>query len=73
MLEGCFAFGGLDALHKIDGIMRGENYLDRNENFWDKQAKRSTNLTQFYHFHQEELAKEFYLLWEACERLPANI
>jgi hypothetical protein len=25
MLWGCFAAGGTDALHKIDGIMRQEN------------------------------------------------
>ena len=25
---GCFAAGGTDALHKIDGIMRRENYLN---------------------------------------------
>ena len=28
MLWGCFAAGGTGALHKIDGIMRKENYLD---------------------------------------------
>jgi hypothetical protein len=25
---GCFAAGGTDALHKIDGIVRKENYVD---------------------------------------------
>ena len=29
MLWGCFAAGGAGALHKIDGIIRGENYVDR--------------------------------------------
>ena len=28
MLCGCFAAGGTGALHKIDGIMRKENYVD---------------------------------------------
>jgi hypothetical protein len=28
MLWGCFAAGGTDALHKIDGIMWEENYVD---------------------------------------------
>jgi hypothetical protein len=28
MLWGCFAAGGTGALHKIDGIMRMENYVD---------------------------------------------
>ncbi|CDR18332.1 unnamed protein product [Oncorhynchus mykiss] len=28
MLWGCFATGGTGALHKIDGIMRRENYVD---------------------------------------------
>ncbi|CDQ79094.1 unnamed protein product [Oncorhynchus mykiss] len=28
MLWGCFAAGGTGALHKIDGIMRWENYVD---------------------------------------------
>ena len=28
MLWGCFAAGGSGALHKIDGIMRLENYVD---------------------------------------------
>ena len=28
MLWGCFAAGGTGALHKIDGVMRKENYLD---------------------------------------------
>ena len=28
MLWGCFAAGGTDALHKIDGIMREEKYVD---------------------------------------------
>ena len=28
MLWGCFAAGGTGALHKIDGFMRTENYLD---------------------------------------------
>jgi hypothetical protein len=28
MFWGCFAAGGTDALHKIDGIMRLENYVD---------------------------------------------
>ena len=28
MLWGCFAAGGTDALHKIDGTMRMENYAD---------------------------------------------
>ena len=28
MLWGCFAAGGTDALHKIDGIMRQDNYVD---------------------------------------------
>ena len=28
MLWGCFAAGGTDALHKIDGIMRKANYVD---------------------------------------------
>ena len=28
MLWGCFAAGGTGALHKIDGIMREENYVD---------------------------------------------
>jgi hypothetical protein len=28
MLWGCFAAGGTGALHKIDGDMRQENYLD---------------------------------------------
>ena len=28
MLWGCFAAGGTGALHKIDGIMRQENYVD---------------------------------------------
>uniref|UniRef100_A0AAZ3PF04 Tc1-like transposase DDE domain-containing protein n=1 Tax=Oncorhynchus tshawytscha TaxID=74940 RepID=A0AAZ3PF04_ONCTS len=28
MLWGCFAAGGTGALHKIDGIMRDENYVD---------------------------------------------
>jgi transposase len=28
MLWGCFAAGGVGALHKIDGIMREENYVD---------------------------------------------
>ncbi len=28
MLWGCFAAGGTGALHKIDGIMRKENYVD---------------------------------------------
>uniref|UniRef100_A0AAZ3S537 Transposase Tc1-like domain-containing protein n=1 Tax=Oncorhynchus tshawytscha TaxID=74940 RepID=A0AAZ3S537_ONCTS len=28
MLWGCFAAGGIDALHKIDGIMRMENDID---------------------------------------------
>ena len=28
MLWGCFATGGTGALHKIDGIMREENYVD---------------------------------------------
>uniref|UniRef100_A0AAZ3QHL3 Tc1-like transposase DDE domain-containing protein n=1 Tax=Oncorhynchus tshawytscha TaxID=74940 RepID=A0AAZ3QHL3_ONCTS len=28
MLWGCFAAGGTGALHKIDGIMRLENYVD---------------------------------------------
>ena len=27
MLAGCFAAGGTGALHKIDGIMRVENYV----------------------------------------------
>ena len=27
MLWGCFAAGGTDALHKIDGVMRMENYV----------------------------------------------
>ena len=28
MLWGCFAAGGTGAFHKIDGIMREENYVD---------------------------------------------
>jgi hypothetical protein len=28
MLVGCIAAGGTGALHKIDGIMREENYMD---------------------------------------------
>ena len=28
MLWGCFALGVTDNLHKIDGIMRRENYVD---------------------------------------------
>ena len=28
MLWGCFAAGGTGALHKIDGIIRQENYVD---------------------------------------------
>ena len=28
MLWGCFAAGGTGALHKIDGIMSGGNYVD---------------------------------------------
>ena len=28
MLWGCFAAGGTGALHKIDGIMRHEKYVD---------------------------------------------
>ena len=28
MLWGCFAVGGTDALHKIDVIMRNDNYVD---------------------------------------------
>ena len=28
MLWGCFAAGASGALHKIDGIMRQENYVD---------------------------------------------
>ena len=28
MLWGCFAAGGTGALHKIDGIMRRDNYVD---------------------------------------------
>ena len=28
MLWGCFAAGGRGALHKIDGLMRKENYLN---------------------------------------------
>jgi hypothetical protein len=28
MLWGCFATGGSGALHKIDGLMREENYAD---------------------------------------------
>jgi hypothetical protein len=28
MLWGCFAAGGTGVLHKIDGIMRHENYVD---------------------------------------------
>ena len=28
MLLGCFAGGGTGALHKIDGTMRKENYVD---------------------------------------------
>ena len=28
MLWGCFAIGATGALHKIDGIMRKENYVD---------------------------------------------
>ena len=28
MLWGCFAAGGTGALHKIDGIMRKDNYMD---------------------------------------------
>ena len=28
MLWGCFAAGGTDALHKIDGIIRKGNYVD---------------------------------------------
>ena len=28
MLWGCFAAGGTGALHKIDGVMRKENYVD---------------------------------------------
>ena len=28
MLWGCFAAGGSGALHKIDGIMRKDNYVD---------------------------------------------
>ena len=28
MLWGCFAAGGTGVLHKIDGIMREENYVD---------------------------------------------
>ena len=28
MLWGCFAAGGTGALHKIDGIMRKEQYVD---------------------------------------------
>jgi hypothetical protein len=28
MLWGCFAAGGTGALHKIDGIMREDNYVD---------------------------------------------
>jgi hypothetical protein len=27
-IQSCFAAGGTGALHKIDGIMRLENYLD---------------------------------------------
>ena len=27
-MYGCFAAGGTGALHKIDGIMRTENYVD---------------------------------------------
>ena len=29
MLLGCFAAGGTGALHKIDGIMREEDYVDK--------------------------------------------
>ena len=28
MMWGCFAAGGTGARHKIDGIMRDENYVD---------------------------------------------
>ena len=28
MLWGCFAAGGTGALHKIDGFMRKENFVD---------------------------------------------
>ena len=28
MLWGCFAVGEIGALHKIDGVMRKENYVD---------------------------------------------
>jgi hypothetical protein len=28
MLWGCFAAGGIGVLHKIDGIMREDNYVD---------------------------------------------
>ena len=28
MLWGCFAAGGTGALHKIDGFMRDDNYVD---------------------------------------------
>ena len=28
MLWGCFAAGGTGALHRIDGVMRKENYVD---------------------------------------------
>ena len=28
MLWGCFAAGGTGALHKIDGVLRKENYVD---------------------------------------------
>ena len=28
MLWGCFAAGGIHALHKIDGVLRKENYVN---------------------------------------------
>ena len=37
---GCFAAGGTGALHKIDGIMRQENYVDKLKQHLETSARK---------------------------------
>ena len=45
LVGGCFAAGGTGALHKIDGIVRKKNYVDRNWVFqMDKDPKHTSTV-----------------------------
>jgi hypothetical protein len=73
-----FARGGTGALHKIDGITRMKNYVDKLKKHLKTSVRKlvwlPTNLTQLHQLFSRPIGQNSpNLVCEACGRLPESL